>query len=97
MKKHQFELGFLTETDIGRKYPFTKHAALYTYNDAEINPYKFTHGLLDYAAKKGVRIFENTELNGHTYDEKNDRVTVSPKTENSSMRRGLFMQRDMKA
>ncbi|WP_078427761.1 NAD(P)/FAD-dependent oxidoreductase [Alkalihalobacterium alkalinitrilicum] len=79
LKKHDFELEFLTAADIESRYPFRKDAAIYSYNDAEINPFKYTHGLLDYAAKKGVSVFENTEMNGHFYDKERDRVTIRTK------------------
>lgn len=46
------------------------------------NPFKFTHSLIDYSAKKGVRVFENTEMNGYTYDKDRDRVIVRTKPGN---------------
>ncbi|WP_370543802.1 NAD(P)/FAD-dependent oxidoreductase [Geobacillus sp. 46C-IIa] len=35
-----------------------------TKNDGEVNPYKLTIGLLEYAKNRGVRLFEQTEING---------------------------------
>lgn len=82
LKKHQCELAFLTPTDIENKYGFKKDAAIYSYNDAEINPFKFTHSLFDYASKKGVRVFEQTKMTGHFYDKKRHRVNVRTKAGN---------------
>ncbi|MFC4321780.1 NAD(P)/FAD-dependent oxidoreductase [Litchfieldia salsa] len=80
LKKHQFDLSFLTENEIKQMYPFGKEAAIYSYNDAEINPFKFTHSLFDYSSKKGVRIFENTEVNGYHYDEMKKKMIIQTKT-----------------
>lgn len=79
LKQQNFELTFLTKEDIEGKYPFSRDAAIYSYNDAEINPFKFTHALLEYAARKGIRIYENTEMNGHHYDEDLGKMIVSTK------------------
>ncbi|MCL7749789.1 NAD(P)/FAD-dependent oxidoreductase [Halalkalibacter alkaliphilus] len=79
LKRHQFELDFLTQTDISEKYPFQKEAAIYSYNDAELNPFKFTHALLDYALKKGVHIYEQTEMNGHSYNNETKKITIRTK------------------
>ncbi|MFT8322446.1 MAG: FAD-dependent oxidoreductase [Bacillus sp. (in: firmicutes)] len=64
LNKHQFQATLLNEKEIKEKYGFGKYMALYTYNDGEINPFKFNHALLDHAFKKGTRIFENTRING---------------------------------
>ncbi|WP_419954878.1 NAD(P)/FAD-dependent oxidoreductase [Neobacillus niacini] len=80
LKQQNGELTFLTKEEIEGKYPFSRDAAIYSYNDAEINPFRFTHALLDYAAQRGITIFENTEMNGHHYDEELGRMIVSTKT-----------------
>ncbi|WP_324655885.1 NAD(P)/FAD-dependent oxidoreductase [Bacillus cereus] len=64
LHKHDFKAAWLSEQQIGQRYPFKKRAAIYTYNDGEINPYKFTHGLLEQASNKGVHIYEDTEIVG---------------------------------
>ncbi|ARK29758.1 NAD(P)/FAD-dependent oxidoreductase [Halalkalibacter krulwichiae] len=79
LRKHQFELNFLDADEIENKYSFRKKAAIYSYNDAEMNPYKFTHGLMQYAAQKNVRIFEQTEMNGQMFDEKRKKVSARTK------------------
>lgn len=79
LKGHNCELAFLSKEEIEEKYPFSRDAAIYSYNDAEINPFRYTHALLDYASKKGVRIYEHTEMNGHHYDEQQERMIVSTK------------------
>jgi glycine/D-amino acid oxidase-like deaminating enzyme len=79
LKQNNCELAFLTKEEIEAKYPFSRDAAIYSYNDAEINPFKFTHALLDHAARKEIRIYENTEMNGHHYDEELGKMIVSTK------------------
>ncbi|WP_207707743.1 NAD(P)/FAD-dependent oxidoreductase, partial [Alkaliphilus serpentinus] len=64
LKKHGFQVEFFTEEEISKHYPFSKHAAIYFRNDAELNPYKFTIGLLEKVKSKGVRIYEETEVKG---------------------------------
>ncbi|MRX71219.1 FAD-dependent oxidoreductase [Bacillus lacus] len=68
LKEQGFPLDYLEKRDIQKRYPFVKEAAIYVYNDAEYNPFKFAHQLLLYASKKGVSVYENTEMNGHYFD-----------------------------
>ena len=79
LKRHNCELTFLSKEEIEEKYPFSRDAAIYSYNDAEINPFRYTHALIDYAAKKSVRVYEHTEMNGHNYDKEHNRMIVSTK------------------
>ena len=79
LKKHHCELAFLEQEEIEAKYPFSRPAAIYSYNDAEINPFRYTHALIDYAARKGVRIYEHTEMNGQHYDKEKDKMIISTK------------------
>ena len=83
LKQQNFELDILTKKEIEAKYPFSRDSAIYSYNDGELNPFKYTHALFDYAFKKGVRIYENTEMNGHHYDDQEDRMMISTKTKHS--------------
>jgi glycine/D-amino acid oxidase-like deaminating enzyme len=64
LKKHGFEVELLSSKEIGQLYPFEKPGAIYTKNDAEVNPYKFTVELVHKAYKKGIRIFEDTHIHG---------------------------------
>jgi len=68
LKKHGFQAVMLSEQEIKEKYGFSKYKALYTYNDGELNPFKFNHALLNGAAQKGVSIYENTRINGKKLD-----------------------------
>ncbi|WP_332650454.1 NAD(P)/FAD-dependent oxidoreductase [Lysinibacillus sp. 54212] len=81
--KNNCDVSFWTKEDIEAHYPFSRDAAIYSSNDAEINPFKFTHALLDYAFKNGVRIYEQTEMNGHYYDEKIKKTIISTKNKHT--------------
>lgn len=79
LKKHNCELDFWGKQEIESNYPFSRDAAIYSYHDAEVNPYRYTHALLDYAASRGVRVYEHTEMNGHRYDNEHDKMVVYTK------------------
>ncbi|ANB61458.1 NAD(P)/FAD-dependent oxidoreductase [Anoxybacteroides amylolyticum] len=64
LQKHGFAIERWSEEQIARHYPFRKPAALLTKGDGEVNPYKLTIGLLEYAKRRGVSIYEQTEING---------------------------------
>jgi glycine/D-amino acid oxidase-like deaminating enzyme len=64
MQKHGFEAEILSEDQIEKDYGFKKRMAMLIKNDAELNPYSFTLGLLEYGKQHGVRMFEETEIVG---------------------------------
>lgn len=80
IKRHGIEVDFWTQEEIEAKYPFSRDAAIYSYKDGEVNPYKFTHALFQCAAKQGIQVFEHTEMNGHHYDRQQQRMIISTKT-----------------
>lgn len=67
LQKHGFKADWLTDTQIASKYPFSKQAAIYLYDDGEINPFKYNHALLDHVRKKGTMVYENTTINGKKF------------------------------
>jgi glycine/D-amino acid oxidase-like deaminating enzyme len=69
LTKHGFDVEWLTAENIASLYPFQKDAAILYKNDAEVNPLKLTIGLLEFARKKGVRIFSGTEITGKKLEE----------------------------
>jgi glycine/D-amino acid oxidase-like deaminating enzyme len=80
IKRHGIEIDFWTREQIENKYPFSRDAAIYSHNDGELNPFKFTHALFHYAVKRGIRIYEHTEMNGHHYDRQQQLMIISTKT-----------------
>lgn len=79
LKKHHCELDFITRQEIEEKYPFSREAAIYSYNDGQMNPFKFTHALMKHAHKKGVQIFEHTEMNGHYFNKDENKMIITTK------------------
>ncbi|WP_459500937.1 NAD(P)/FAD-dependent oxidoreductase [Bacillus sp. C1] len=62
LQRYGFPVAYFTESDIKKRYSFTKSAALYTNRDAEVNPYLLAHSLIHKANQLGASIFENTEV-----------------------------------
>ncbi|WP_020617275.1 NAD(P)/FAD-dependent oxidoreductase [Paenibacillus daejeonensis] len=77
LKDHGCSLDFWDRKTVKAHYPFSHEAAIYSYGDAELNPFKFTHALLQDAAAKGVGIYEHTAMNGHRYDRERQRMIVT--------------------
>ncbi|MBP2000468.1 glycine/D-amino acid oxidase-like deaminating enzyme [Paenibacillus shirakamiensis] len=67
--KFGFPVEWWDATTINHHFPFAKPGAIYTHGDAEVNPYRFVHGLVDYASKHGVRVFEHTPATGMHFEE----------------------------
>lgn len=61
-KKAGFDLQWLNAKDIKNKYGFSKPAGLLSINGAELDAYKFTHTLLQNAARKGLQIYDHTPV-----------------------------------
>ncbi|WP_163102142.1 NAD(P)/FAD-dependent oxidoreductase [Peribacillus alkalitolerans] len=63
-KKFGFPVEYYDQNMIEKKFGFSRPAALVTDNDAEVNPYRLVHSLLQYAHKKGTRVHPYTRING---------------------------------
>ncbi|MBM7579659.1 NAD(P)/FAD-dependent oxidoreductase [Jeotgalibacillus terrae] len=79
LKQHDCEVTFLEKEEIESKYPFRREAAIYSYNDAEINPFIYTHALFEEAVSQGVRVYERTEMNGQHFDQGTGNMIVTTK------------------
>jgi glycine/D-amino acid oxidase-like deaminating enzyme len=73
-KKHGFPVEFLTAQQIGDRFPFRKDCGLYSPADAEINPFRLACSLVDDCAKRGLRVFEDTEVNAVFHENDNGRL-----------------------
>ncbi|MGW9526296.1 NAD(P)/FAD-dependent oxidoreductase [Paenibacillus terrae] len=56
-----FPVDYWDEQQVAARFPFRKPAALYTHEDAEVNPFRFAQGLLQSASRLGVHLYEHTE------------------------------------
>ncbi|KEO81633.1 NAD(P)/FAD-dependent oxidoreductase [Tumebacillus flagellatus] len=61
-KKHNFPVEYLSRQDIRERFPFEKEGGLYSTADAQINPFRLAHALVHDGAKRGMRVYEQTEV-----------------------------------
>lgn len=61
-KRLGLQVEFLDRSEIEKHYPFSRPAALFSEEGAEVDPHRFTQGLLSVAEKKGLRIFDRTNV-----------------------------------
>ncbi len=60
--EYGFPVEKFSKEEIKKKYHFEKEYALFTSNDAEVNPFKFVHGILQYVSKRNVKVYSETEV-----------------------------------
>ncbi|MFT3701319.1 MAG: FAD-dependent oxidoreductase [Agriterribacter sp.] len=61
-KKIGIDLQWMDEKELKDSFNIHKSGALFSETAAEIDPYGFTHALLDTAGKKGLQVFDHTEI-----------------------------------
>jgi glycine/D-amino acid oxidase-like deaminating enzyme len=64
---HGFPVSYWDPDAIRRHFPFTKPGAIWSVGDADANPYRLAHALIDYAQSKGVKVYEETEIVGRKH------------------------------
>lgn len=70
------EVKWLTEQE--NPFSFELKAGVYAVKGgAQIDPYRFTHQLLETSTQRGLRVYENTAVNQVVYEEEGVRVDVS--------------------
>ncbi|MDR9856857.1 FAD-dependent oxidoreductase [Paenibacillus sp. VCA1] len=69
LKTYGFKVDYWDRSSIEKHMPFSKAAALYTRGDAEVNPFRLVHAMVEAAALRGVRVFEHTEAVHFEYGE----------------------------
>ncbi|WIV19017.1 FAD-dependent oxidoreductase [Paenibacillus polygoni] len=69
LTKYGFHVDRWDEEKISSHFPFRKQAALYYYDDAEMNPLKFIYGLLEAVEKMGGKVWAETQVTGHRFEE----------------------------
>lgn len=68
LRKYGFKVDLWDAKQISGLYPFQKEAALYYYDDAEMNPLKFVYGLLEKVKLQGGQVYEHTEITGRRFE-----------------------------
>ncbi|WP_432401991.1 NAD(P)/FAD-dependent oxidoreductase [Wukongibacter sp. M2B1] len=62
-KNHGFNVEFIDSKKANNMFSFPVKAGIYSRSGAgDIDPYSFTHKLISHSIKKGLRVFENTEM-----------------------------------
>ncbi|WP_226001193.1 NAD(P)/FAD-dependent oxidoreductase [Paenibacillus sp. BJ-4] len=64
-----FPVEYWDEQQVAARFPFRKPAALYTREDAEVNPFLFAQELFQSASRLGVRLYEHTEAKHFEFGE----------------------------
>jgi len=67
-RAHGINVDLLDRNDIEARFSFSAPAALYSYDAAQVDAYKLAHGLLANAAKRGVRVYDRSEVTGWEVD-----------------------------
>lgn len=75
-KKSGFLVELLTEQDIKDNYGFAAANAIRSTHGAGINPYQLTHQLLQYCIKKGLQVFDRTNIISKEYNDEGATLTT---------------------
>ncbi|MEI5905913.1 FAD-dependent oxidoreductase [Bacillus spongiae] len=69
LKQHQFPVTLFLKGENNSNEFLNNRTGLLIEGDAEVNPFKLAHSLLQYAYNKGVKVFEHTDINGKRKNE----------------------------
>ncbi len=76
-KKYGIQLDWLDEQAIQSMFSFSRPAALLSYDAAQMDAYRFTHGVLQKAIRAGLRVFDRTEVLKFTQQENGVRLLTT--------------------
>lgn len=65
LMKYGFPVQYLQREEIEARFSFSRSAALYSTNDADVNPYLLALGLIEKGVEKGMRVYENCDVIDH--------------------------------
>jgi glycine/D-amino acid oxidase-like deaminating enzyme len=68
-KKAGFEVSFLSRNEMGENYGLAAEYAILSQKGATVDAYSLTHALLQYSKKRGLQVFDRTEIKEITYSE----------------------------
>ncbi|MES2848842.1 MAG: FAD-dependent oxidoreductase [Bacteroidota bacterium] len=75
-KQHGFKVSLLNANDIKKQFGFDAPAAILSKHGAQTNAYMFTHHLLQSGIKKGLQVFDRTNI-AHIQHNKNNVVLTT--------------------
>jgi len=76
-KKNGIALSFLTPEEIKKKFGFYAPAGIISEKGGQVDAFKLTHELLISDTKKGLNVFDNTEIVGIEHKKRGVRLTTS--------------------
>lgn len=76
-RQHGFDVEFLDEAHLKINYGFAASAAILSHHGAQLNAYMYTHQLLQYAIKKGLLVFDRTEVTQIKHEKRSTELTVA--------------------
>ncbi|OEH92441.1 NAD(P)/FAD-dependent oxidoreductase [Bacillus solimangrovi] len=62
LKRFGFPVTYFGEEEVKEHFSFTKSGAIYSENEADINPYRLAVSIFEDSAKRGARIYQETEM-----------------------------------
>ncbi|QRG69988.1 NAD(P)/FAD-dependent oxidoreductase [Brevibacillus choshinensis] len=90
LKKQGFPVTYLEQAQVERRFSFSKPGAIYSTGvDAEINPYKLANGIIQTAARRGMRVYNDTQIVHHK-QESGDMVLLTKKGYKIRCKRAVF-------
>lgn len=69
-KENGFTIDWVDSDDIKRRFGITKNGGILSNDGGVVNAYLLTHGLLQDAASKGIKLFDNTTITGINLNKK---------------------------
>jgi glycine/D-amino acid oxidase-like deaminating enzyme len=61
-RKMGIELEFYDSSAIHKRFPFSRPAALFSRDGGQVDPHRLTHGLLAAGKRKGLEVYDRTEM-----------------------------------
>lgn len=61
-QQHGFDVDWMDRSAITAAFGFTRHGAIFSRADGEVDAYRLTHGLLAEASRRGARIHDRTNV-----------------------------------
>ncbi|HNP21697.1 MAG TPA: FAD-binding oxidoreductase [Panacibacter sp.] len=76
-KQQGFNVDFLSPSQLKLDYGFTAPAGILSHHGSQLNAYMYTHELLQYSIKKGLLVFDRTEVTHARHKQKSVELTVA--------------------
>lgn len=75
-RKMGIKLDFYDAPAIRARFPFSRPAALFSQDGGEVDPHRLTHGLLAVGKRKGLEVYDRTEMKRLVHTRRGVRITT---------------------